>query len=169
MSINETFIAGVLGLVTLVSLCCLWLLPGGVLALRRRAHGEMQVDLRPGYSPDPLYRVLQLYGPDGIRSFRILLLADMVFPAVYGAFLFILGDLLTPAHPAAAIVCAMAVAAACFDYLENIFLFMALRRLPLRHDDAARAAGVCTTLKTVSIIATLGMLALLWLSPSAHG
>ena len=50
MAINETLLAQVLGIVTLAFLGGFWFLPGGVLALRRRALGELQVDVRLGYS-----------------------------------------------------------------------------------------------------------------------
>ena len=172
MAINETLLAQVLGIVTLGFLGGFWFLPGGVLALRHRALGELQVDLRPGYSPETLYRLLQLYGRDGIRSFRHMLMADMIFPAVYGALLFLLGDLAAAAHPAAAraasVVCAMAIAAACFDYIENIFLLYVLRRLPRRQAFAARAAGICTTLKMLSIVAALGVLTIVSLSSAGR-
>jgi hypothetical protein len=165
MVINEAHLAAVFGILTFAFLCGFWFLPGGVLALRRRAHGEMQVDVRPGYSPETLYRLLELYGPDGIRWFRKMLMADMFFPAVYGTFLFTLGDLASAAHPSAGIARVTAIAAAGFDYLENIFLLQVLRRLPSPNNFAARAAGICTTLKTLSIAATLGALVTVWLSP----
>lgn len=168
MAMNETLLAQAFGIVTFAFLCGFWLLPGGVLALRRRAGGQMQVDTRPAYSPDTLYRLLDLYGRDGIRSFRNMLIADMFFPAVYGAFLFLLGDLASVAHPAARIVGAMGIAAACFDYGENIFLLHVLRRLPMRQEFAARAAGICTTLKTISLVAALVALATVSMSPAAH-
>jgi hypothetical protein len=175
VAIDETLLARVFGIVTLVCLCGIWFLPGGVLALRRRAAGEVQVDVRPGYSSDTLYHLLELYGHDGIRSFRNLLMADMFFPAVYGTFLFLLGDLAYAAHPAAGAVRAMAgtvramaIAAACFDYLENILLFYVLRHLPGRHLLAARAAGICTTMKMLSFVAAVGLLAAVSLSPAVH-
>lgn len=52
---NETQLAHLLGLATVLFLCGFCLLPGGVLALRRLAKGEMQVDVRLGYSPSTLY------------------------------------------------------------------------------------------------------------------
>src|SRR4051812_33868925 len=124
--INETLASELLGITTLAFLCGFWLLPGGVLALRRRAHGELQVDLRPGYTSDTLYRMLEAYGNDGVRSFKRMLLADMIFPLVYASLLILLGDLVARAHPTlplvASIVRLAAIGAAGFDYLENIFL-----------------------------------------------
>ena len=168
MAINETLLAQVFGIAALGFLCGFWFLPGGVLALRRRALGELQVDVRLGYSPETLYRLLELYGRDGIRWFRNMLIADMFFPAVYGTFLFLLGDLASAAHPAAGVVRALAIAATCFDYLENIFLLHVLHRLPGRQAFAARAAGICTTLKLLSFVAALGVLATVSLSPAVR-
>jgi hypothetical protein len=164
MAIHEKLLAEVLGVVTICALSGFWFLPGGVLALRRLALGEIQVDVRPGYTPETLYRLLQLYGRDGVRMFRNMLVADMFFPPVYGAFLFLLGDLASAAHPAGRIVRLMAIAAVCFDYGENIFLLDVLRRLPNRQPFVARAAGISTTLKTLNILASLGVLAIVALS-----
>jgi hypothetical protein len=166
MTMNEALLARGLGVVTLCFLGGFWFLPGGVLALRRRALGEIQVDVRPGYNPATLYRLLQLYGGDGIRWFRKMLIADMIFPAVYGAFFFLLSDLASAAHPTARLVRVLAISAAGFDYLENIFLLYVLHRLPAHHTLAARAAGICTTLKFLSFVGAVGVLVALWLSPA---
>ena len=170
--INETLASELLGVTTLAFLCGFWLLPGGVLSLSRRAHGELQVDLRPGYTPDTLYHLLQLYGTDGIRSFKRLLLADMIFPLVYAGLLVALGDLAARAHPTlprvASTVSLAAIAAAAFDYLENLFLLHVVRRLPQRQLVAARAAGISTSLKTLSLAAALTALVVAWLSPGVH-
>jgi len=170
--INETLASVLLGIATLAFLGGFWLLPGGVLALRRGANGEMQVDVRPGYSPDTLYKLLQLYGDEGIRSFKRMLLADMIFPMVYAALLVVLGDLAASAHPllpqVASALRLAAISAAVFDYLENLFLLRVVRRLPQRQPFAARAAGISTTLKTLSLAAALVALVVTLLSPEAH-
>ncbi len=169
MAINEPLLAELLGIIALAFLGGFWFLPGGVLALRRRALGELQVDVRPGYSPNTLYRILQLYGRDGIRSFRRMLLADMIFPLVYGTLFFLLGDLAAEVRPAAlrsaGVVQVMAIAAAGFDYIENILLLFVLHRLPGRQDVAACAAGICTSLKMLSFAAALSAIATTLLSP----
>lgn len=170
--INETLASELLGIITLAFLCGFWLLPGGVLALRRCAHGELQVDVRPGYTPDTLYRILQLYGTDGIRSFKRMLLADMIFPLVYGSLLVLLGDVAARAHPTlprvACVVHLAAIAAAAFDYLENLFLLQVVRLLPHRQLVAARAAGISTSLKTLSLAAAVVALVVTLLSPRVH-
>jgi hypothetical protein len=84
--------------------------------------------------------------------------------------LYLLGDLAAASHPAsvraAGVVCAAAIAAAGFDYLENLFLLDVLRRLPGRQTIVARAAGLCTSLKMLSLVAALVALAIAQLS---HG
>jgi hypothetical protein len=119
---NEPNLVYLLGFVTVLFLCGFWLLPGGVLALRRRA-GEMQADVRLGYTPATLYRLLKAYGPEGRASFKRMLLADMVFPAVYGAFLVALADLAAASGPlaikAAFVARAASISAAGWDYIEK--------------------------------------------------
>ena len=98
--------------------------------------------------------LLNLYGPEGVRMFRNMLFADMIFPAVYGTLFFLIGALV-----AAGVVSVAGIAAACFDYLENIFLLVVLSRLPSRLTWVARIAGICTSLKLLSFVITLGALA----------
>jgi hypothetical protein len=140
-----------------------WLAPGGVLGLRRLADGELQVDVRFAYTPETLYRLLEKYGADGRRSFRRMLLADMLFPAVYGATLCLLADSLAELRGAppesANIARIFAVCAAGFDYAENALLLHVVHRFPARHTRAARAAGVCTTLKMLSFLGVIAALA----------
>lgn len=168
MPADESSTAMLLGTATLVFLATFWLMPGGVLELRRRALGGLPVDLRPGYSPETLYALLRLYGSEGVRSFRRLLLADLVFPAVYGAFLFSLGDLAAAAHRGAVWIAVairvMALFTAGCDYAENIFLLVVLHALPQRRPAAVRAASLCTTLKMTGFALALAALAATWLS-----
>ena len=144
---------------TVVFLVAFWFSPAGVLALRRIAGGALQVDLRPGYQPDTLYNLLQAYGPLGIRRFRAMLVADMFFPVVYGATLYMSGDLLAATHPhsttlTAWIHCA-AAGAVTFDYGENLALLAVIQRLPSRSNRRARTAGIFTTSKAASLAAAL--------------
>lgn len=160
---SESSLAIVLVAFTMLFLCAFWFAPGGVLALRSLAGGELQVDVRLGYSPKTLFRLLDLYGPAGRRSFRAMLLVDMVFPALYGATLFLLGDLLRSAAPHAASLALVAqcaaIAAAGLDYLENLFLLHVLRHLGSRPQRSARLAGVSTSLKMVAFLIAAASLA----------
>jgi hypothetical protein len=146
-----------------------WFAPGGVLALRRIAKGELQVDVRPGYGPETLFRLLDAYGVTGRRSFRTMLYLDMVFPAIYATALFLIGDRIAAAHAIhgalqGAARC-MGIAAAAFDYLENTLLLKVLNRYPQRSVGAARAAGIATSLKGVSFAGVLAAFLLAGLAP----
>lgn len=143
-----------LTLLTLAFLGGFWFLPGGVLALRKRAGGEIQVDVRLAYGPDTLYRLLHAYGRMGRRSFRRMLYVDMVFPIVYAATLCSYGGALTPSA-GATIVKFAAILATASDYGENILLLAILRRLPTRSNPLARCAGICTTAKMLSFALSL--------------
>jgi len=156
--VDEARITIALAAVSVAFLCGFWFVPGGVLALRQRAGGELQVDLRFFYTPGTLYRLLDLYGVDGRRSFRNLLLADMIFPAVYAATLYSLGGLIASAHPfaiaAASVGRCAAITAALFDYGENLSLLYVMRNLQSPPDRVARLAGICTTLKVLAFAVT---------------
>jgi hypothetical protein len=162
----------VLGTVSAIFLCGFWFAPNGVLALRRRAGGALQVDVRPAYSSQTLYQLLDAYAEAGRRAFRAMLLADMVFPAVYGATLYFCGDLLGSAFPRAAAPALVAswasIAASAFDYGENFLLLNVLRHFPSRAPRSARFAAICTTSKTiafgVTLVAFLGGLAATYLT-----
>ena len=158
MVLNEGRIALTLGILSVVFLCGFWFAPGGVLTLRRRAGGALQVDLRFFYTPDTLYRLLELYGVDGRRSFRALLLADMIFPAVYAATLYSLGGLIHSTHALPATLASVgrcaALAAALFDYGENLSLLHVMRNLESPSDRIARLAGACTALKVAAFAVT---------------
>ena len=71
---SATFGAVLLGLVATLFLFVFWFSPGGVLALRRRA-GELQPDVRLGYSTQTLYRVLEAYGDEGRRAIAVSVLS----------------------------------------------------------------------------------------------
>jgi hypothetical protein len=148
---NELTVAVILLAIVGGFLGWFWLAPGGVLGLRRLAAGDLQVDVRLAYSPDTLYRLLEKYGKEGRQSFRRMLLVDMVFPAVYGAALYLLADSLAAPHGTPSmtwnIARAVAISAAAFDYAENALLLCVVHRFPARHALLARAAGFCTTLK----------------------
>ena len=131
-----------------------WFAPGGVLALRRMAQGELQVDVRPGYGPETLFRLLDAYGLAGRACFRRMLYLDMVFPAVYAAALYrIAGHGLHGALKGAAQD--LGLLAAAFDYLENLLLLRVLDPYPRRQVRLARAAGMATSLKMLSFAGVL--------------
>lgn len=148
-----------LGLVlTLVSagfLAVFWFSPRGVLALRRRAGGALQVDVRAGYSPRTLFELLEDYGENGRTDFQWMLRLDMIFPVVYASAIWSLAGAVHSVAPGI-----LGAAAASMDYAENLCLLRAVRAYPDRRHRVAVAAGVATSLKFVLLAAALATLAI---------
>jgi len=168
--VSESAITALLAAATLACLGAFWIAPGGVLSLRRRAGGALQVDLRLGYSADTLYGLLDSYGPSGRRSFRRMLLADMAFPALYGTTLYLCGDLHAVSGKGfglADLARLGAIAAAAFDHGENFFLLHAVRHWAARPARSARFASTCTTSKVAALALTAVSLAVGWMLPPA--
>jgi hypothetical protein len=156
---SELMIALISVAIVISFLAWFWLAPGGVLDLRRLANGEIQVDVRSTYSPDKLYGLLDNYGEAGRQSFRRNLLVDMVFPAVFVLAIWSVANLLHGGNEAVPIavmiVKGTAIAAACFDYGENILLLRILQVFPVRSDFSARSASLCTSMKGLSYVLTI--------------
>lgn len=150
-----------LGLVCLAFLANFWLTPWGVLALKRQAAGEIQVDLRPWYRPADLRRLLERYGPTGRKTFRRMLLVDMAFPAFYAAFFAALA-LAAPASPMAQPAVGLAVLAALMDYAENACLLAVLARWPAFDDHLPRLAARFTAAKVSTMAATVVLVTLMF-------
>jgi hypothetical protein len=152
---NELTIA-ILLLATVASfLGWFWFAPGGVLDLRKRANGELQVDVRPSYSPDQLYGLLDSYGEDGRQSFRRNLLLDMVFPLTVVMAAWAVANVVHGTHGFAAIARVTSIAVAIFDYAENFLLLRVLKDFPARSDSSARFASLFTSIKGLSYVLTI--------------
>lgn len=154
-----------LGALTIAFLLVFWATPLGAPALRRLGQGRPSPDLTFGYAPDDTYQLLGIYGPAGRAHWRRLLLLDMVFPAVYGAFLALALDAWAQwaeagaAWHAVALACPLVCAAA--DYLENLLLLRVIAAWPQQRPGLVSAASVCTQAKFASFAAAL-------LVPPAH-
>jgi hypothetical protein len=127
-----------------------WLSPHGVLALRKRAGGALQVDVRVGYSPDTLFQLLDAYGEMGRADFRWMLRLDMVFPVVYASAIWALAS-----AAGSRVAAPLGAAAALMDYAENVCLLHVLRTHPRRPRPVAIAAGVATSSKFALIVASM--------------
>jgi len=154
-----------LGAVTLAFLILFWLSPIGAPALTRLGNGKPSPDLTFGYSPEDIYRLLEVYGQHGIAHWRRLLLLDMIFPGVYGALLALLANRwamwvdASPAWRTVAITCPIISAAA--DYFENILLLCVIASVPKKIPFAVTAASAFTRIKFAFFVAALVI-------PSAH-
>ena len=156
----------VLGALTCAFLAFFWLTPLGVPALKRLGGGQASPDLTFGATADSTYRLLDAYGEQGRAHWCRLLLADMIFPAVYGAWLALLGlvwvDWLAAGPAWGLLAVAFPVAAAVADYGENLLLLRALAGWPQRFPRVVAAASVFTRIKFMAFAATV-ILPLAWL------
>lgn len=121
-----------LSILTVLFLAGFWLLPGGVLDLRRCGDGRLQVDLRLVYGAHTVYALLDAYGDHGRLWFRRMLVADLVFPFVYAAtFWAFASDYgATRVRTTASMAQIAGIAAACFDEFENILLLRIISVYP---------------------------------------
>ena len=121
-----------------------------------------------GYTPTRAYQVMKEYGEKGRRAYTFLLLTtDLVFPFLYGSFLF-LSIRMVARRAAIAVargnwlaVCGLA--AASFDYLENFSFLILMKKYPGQSTVVARLASLCTVTKflfsgvSLIILAVLGV------------
>lgn len=158
------------GTICLLFLSGFWLTPWGICDLKRRANGEMQLDLRAHYTPEQAESLLTLYGPAGIARFRCMLWIDMIFPVAFATFFSSIA-LVAQRHfegtygwaTLALVVCS--VAAALCDYAENVLLLDVLKRWPQRAPAKIRQASRFATGKfsfTMASVFALAVCALAW-------
>ncbi len=144
-------------------------LPRAEARLLEYSGGKGPLDLRvTGYGPEEALATVEALGPEG-RSFYALveLTADVVYPAVYTAFLVLLlgwalrRAALAAGHPAHRLLLLPFLVMGA-DLLENAAIVTLLLTHPSAPSAVARAAGVLTVLKWgllaltgVAILATL--------------
>jgi len=149
-----------------------WFTPAGIPTLKRFGAGEMSPDLRLHYGPEETYRLLDLYGPNGVAHWRRMLWLDMIFPAAYAALLATLAmDWAgwVDAGPAWRLLAvSFPILAAASDYVENILLLSVLAALPQRRPARIATASAFTTIKHLSVFATFATPLLHW-AASAMG
>jgi hypothetical protein len=119
-----------------------------------------------GYTPAQVFDVLTAYGETGRRAYAFLLLtSDLVFPFLYGSFLFLSIRRVaeragTPALWAKWLE-GCGLAAACFDWLENISFITLMRIYPVESTRVAKLASSFTVTKFVFSGVSLLVLAIL--------
>jgi len=121
-----------------------------------------------GYTPAEAFQVMTAYGEAGRRAYTFLLLtSDLVFPFLYGSFLFLS---IRGASQRAGIpmlwangLAACGFAATCFDWLENISFLILMRTYPVESTAVAGFASMFTVTKflfsgvSLIILAVLGV------------
>ncbi len=116
--------------------------------------GPPILDLHFGFSADQAYNTLEAFGEQGRAVYlEMLLVADTIYPLVYGLFLiflasFFLRRILKPGNEFR-IVNLLAVDAVIFDFLENAGIVYLIGQFPLRVDFVAGLASVFNILKWV--------------------
>ena len=108
-----------------------------------------------GYASAQAFEVMTAYGEAGRRAYASLLLTvDLVFPFLYGSFLFLS---IQGASRRAAIptvwgnrLAAIGIMATCCDWLENISFLILIMTYPGQSIPIARLASVFTATKFVS-------------------
>lgn len=108
-----------------------------------------------GYTPTQAFQVMTAYGEAGRRAYAFLLLTiDLVFPFLYGSFLFLS---IRRASRRAGIskrwanaLASFGFVATCCDWLENISFLVLLRMYPGQSIGVAKLASMFTVTKFVS-------------------
>ena len=121
-----------------------------------------------GYTPAQAFEVMTAYGEAGRRAYAFLLLtSDLVFPFLYGSFLFlsIRGASRRAAIPMlwANRLAGFGIAATCSDWLENISFLILMRTYPGQSIAIGKLASLFTVTKflfsgiSLIILAVLGI------------
>jgi hypothetical protein len=108
-----------------------------------------------GYSPAQAFHVMTVYGEAGRKAYTfVLLTVDLVFPFLYGSFLFlsIRGSSRRAGIPIfwANRLAAIGFVATCCDWLENISFLILMRIYPGQSITVAELASVFTVTKFLS-------------------
>jgi hypothetical protein len=126
-----------------------------------------------GYTPALAFQVMTAYGEAGRRAYAFLLLtSDLVFPFLYGSFLFLS---IRAASRRAAIparwadrLAAFGFVATCCDWLENISFLVLLRIYPGQSIAVVKLASVFTVTKFLSTAVSLLILVFLGIYILSH-
>lgn len=126
------------------------------------------MDLRLSYTPDQLYAALSALGEAGRAAYvRNILILDVLWPLVYGAFLTLLPLYAFADLPARRrrLLASLAVVGVVLDYGENMSVLTLVLRFPDRIDTLARVASGFTTAKWVFVSAAMlvAVVAVAWL------
>lgn len=128
----------------------------------KRHHGSSEVlDIQFGYTPETAMRILSNMGEYGRSLARYTILADMVYPLVYGLLFLILLYRFMPRLPVAFleyVIYALPVMAVICDWLENIWEWRMMTHFPDNVMTLAPMGSVFTTIKWYAVLASLVVL-----------
>lgn len=122
--------------------------------IQRITGGAGLPDTKLSYTPDELYRTLDLLHSAGRHAYeRFLITFDAVFPLLYSTALYLVARFLVergfPQYRWARYLCLTALTAGLFDYLENGMILFLLGSYPEPSNQIAILAGSFTLLKWV--------------------
>jgi hypothetical protein len=120
-----------------------------------------------GYTPGQAFEVMTAYVEAGRRAYAFLLLTiDLVFPFLYGSFLFLsirgASRKAGVSTPWASALASFGFIATCCDWLENISFLILMRKYPGQSIGVAKLASMFTVTKFLSsgvsviVLAALG-------------
>jgi hypothetical protein len=128
-------------------------------------------DMMLAYAPATIHEKLTQFGPDGRVAYRLFLeRVDFAFPAIYGLFLVTATTFglwrLFPSRPALQTLSLLTLGTTLFDWTENVFFLILLRKFPDDVPILAKLANVCTLAKwcfagysiALLLLATVGLL-----------
>jgi hypothetical protein len=119
-------------------------------------------DIRPLYTGEELYALLELYGASGRSAFFHFAVYDLFYPFLaYGLAALVLAALSRPlvqAHPAFAYVILLPLAGLLVELLEQGGFLVALACIPTRLSTLAAAVAALTALKFLLLTALLSAL-----------
>ncbi len=132
----------------------LWVFPGFMQEIS--PDGSIRIlDLRFGFSPGEARQTLEAMGEGGRAAYLRMLLADMIYPLIYGLLLIFVSSLLLDRTLARdsfwRILNLGAVDAVLFDLCENIGIMAMINTYPDIPPGLARVASICNMLKWIAI------------------
>ncbi len=122
-----------------------------------RENENLQVpDITFAYDGQAVYENFFLkLAPGKIPAYKKMMLWDYVYPVIYTAFLFLMGQLLITHALFKRVFITAVFAAFLFDYAENLTQLYLLNELPATHIGLGTVMGMFTTLKWVTALFAL--------------
>jgi hypothetical protein len=113
---------------------------------------DLQVpDISFGYDGEDLYTsFFSQISNDQIPEYKTMMLWDYLYPVIYTAFLFLMGQLLFSKGLFSKIFFITVATAFIFDYAENFTILYLLNELPTTHIPTADLLGILTIIKWVA-------------------
>lgn len=141
--------------------------PGGLIELTTASGGLSILDQQPAFTSDEVHHRLEAFGPVARSLYqRFTVTTDILFPlTVLVFFLLLVGftvDRLTLSPSLRAVLLALPFLWFSMDMVENLSIFRLLSEFPAQIDFLAANVGYVTLAKRLTLLATVVLLAVLW-------